>query len=74
MDLIYIAHFDSNGILTALYKDIKHIQTQYMHIWTYMKQSYSCTYTCLHIYTYTDTCTSIYRHINKIAHTHNKHL
>ena len=35
-----------------------------------MEQSCSYRYTWLHIYTYTDTCTNIYRHINKIAHTH----
>ena len=58
--LIYIAQFDTNGTLTALYIVIKYIQTQYIHIiWTYMKQSYSYAYTCLHIYTYTDTCKNI---------------
>ena len=30
--LIYIAQFDTNGILTALYKVIKYIQMQYVHI------------------------------------------
>ena len=54
-NLLYIVQFDTNGILTALYIVIKYIQTQYMHIWTYMKQLSSYTFTCLHIYTYTDT-------------------
>ena len=54
ISLIYIAQFDTNGILTALY--IKCKQMQYMHIWTYMKQSYSYTFSRLHIYTYTDAC------------------
>ena len=42
---------------------MKYIQTQYMHICTYMKQSYLYIYTSLHIYTYTDTCTNTYRDI-----------
>ena len=62
MRLIYIAQFDTNGILTALYTVIKYIQTQYMHIWTYMKQSCSYTYTCLHIYT--NTVTSSLLHLS----------
>ena len=44
-----------NPIYIALYIVIKYIQTQYVHIWTYMKQSYSHTYTCLHIYIHTPT-------------------
>ena len=32
ISLIYIAQFDTNGILTALYIVIKNIQKQYMHI------------------------------------------
>ena len=40
-NLIYIAHFDTNGILRALFIVIKYIQTQYMYIWTYMKQSFT---------------------------------
>ena len=50
-NLIYIAQFDTKSILTALYIVIKDIQTQYMHIWTYIKQSYSYTYAFLHTYT-----------------------
>ena len=78
INLIYIAQFDSKGNLTALHIVIKHIQTQYMHIWTYIKQSYSCTYTCLRIYTYTSTCTNIFVYTyeqdcpcsyNKLTHT-----
>ena len=38
INLIYIAQFDTNCILTALYIVITYIQMQYMHIWTYMKQ------------------------------------
>ena len=40
INLIYIAQFDTNGILTALYIVITYIQMQYVHVWTYMKQSY----------------------------------
>ena len=47
MNPFYIAQFDTNGIFTALHIVIMYIQTQYMHIWTYMKQSYSYTYTSL---------------------------
>ena len=32
INLIYIAQLDCNGILTALYIVIKHIQMQYRHI------------------------------------------
>ena len=60
INLIYIAQFDTNGILTALYIVIMYIQMQYVHVWTYMKQSYKYTYTCLHISKYTITCTDIY--------------
>ena len=31
INLTYIAHFDTNGILTALYMAIKYIQTHHMH-------------------------------------------
>ena len=53
INLIYIAHFDTNGILTALYIVRQFKQMWYVHIWTYMKQSYSYTYTCplTHIHT-----------------------
>ena len=60
INLIYIAQFDTNSILTALYIVITYIQMQYVHVSTYMKQSYSYTYTCLHINTYTITCANIY--------------
>ena len=59
INLIYIVQFNTNGILTALYIVIKYIQTQYMHIWRYMKQLCSYTYACLHIYTHTDTRTNV---------------
>ena len=49
INLIYIAQFDTNGIFTALYVVITYIQMQYMHVWTYMKQSYKYTY--IHVYT-----------------------
>ena len=32
INLIYIAQFDTNGILTALYIVISYIQMQYVHI------------------------------------------
>ena len=32
INLIYIAQFDTNGILTALYIVIKFLQMQYVHI------------------------------------------
>ena len=32
LNLIYIAHFDTNGILTALYIVIAYIQMQFVHI------------------------------------------
>ena len=57
INLIYMAQVDTNGNVTALYIVTKYIQAQYMHISTYMKQSYSYTYTCVHINTHTDTCT-----------------
>ena len=61
INLIYIAQFDINGILTALCIVIKYIQTQYTHImWIYMKQSCSYMCTCLHIYTFTDTPTNMH--------------
>ena len=40
---------------------ITYKQIQSVHIWTYMKQSYSYTYPRLHINTYTDICTNIYQ-------------
>ena len=60
INLIYIAQFDTNGILTALYIVITYIQMQYVHVWTCMKQSYKYTYTCLHISKYTVTLISCY--------------
>ena len=60
INLIYIAQFDTNGILTALYIVITCIQMQYVHVCTYAEQSYKYTYTCLHIHTYTVTCTNIH--------------
>ena len=60
INLIYIAQFDTNGILTALYIVITYIQMQYVHVCTYTEQSYKYTYTCLHIHTYTVTCTNIH--------------
>ena len=60
INLIYIAQFDTNGILTALYIVIAYIQMQYAHVWPYVKQSYKYTCTCLHIHTYTVTCTNIH--------------
>ena len=60
INLIYIAQFDTNGILTALYIVITYIQMQYVHVCTYAEQSYKYTYTCLHIRTYTVTCTNIH--------------
>ena len=32
IDLIYVAQFDSNGVLTVLYIVIMYIQMQYVHI------------------------------------------
>ena len=32
INLIYIAQFDTNGILTALYTVITYIQMQYVHV------------------------------------------
>ena len=59
INLIYIAQFDTNRILTALYIVITYIQMQYVHVCTYAEQSYKYTYTCLHIhrhmYNYTST-------------------
>ena len=60
INLIYIAQFDTNGILTALYIVMTYIQMQYVHVCTYAEQSYKYTYTCLHIHTYTVTCTNIH--------------
>ena len=60
INLIYIAQFDTNGILTALYIVITYIQMQYVYVCTYAEQSYKYTYTCLHIRTYTVTCTNIH--------------
>ena len=44
INIIYVAPFDTNDILTALYIVIEYIQTQYMYVWTYMKQLCSYTY------------------------------
>ena len=60
INLIYIAQFDTNGILTALNIVITYIQMQYVHVCAYAEQSYKYTYTCLHIHTYTVTCTNIH--------------
>ena len=60
INLTYIAQFDTNSILTALYIVITYIQMQYVHVCTYAEQSYKYTYTCLHIRTYTVTCTNIH--------------
>ena len=60
INLIYIAQFDTNGILTALYIVITYIQMQYVHVCAYAEQSYKYAYTCLHIHTYTVTCTNIH--------------
>ena len=57
ISLIYIAQFNTNGILTALYIVITYIQMQYVHVCTY---ACKYTYTCLHIHTYTVTCTNIH--------------
>ena len=60
-NLIYIAQFDTNGILTALYIVIHYMYTNAIRAhMNNMKQSYSYTYTCLHINTYTVTCTNMY--------------
>ena len=48
INLIYKAQFDTNGILTALYIVITYIQMQYVHVWTYMKQSYCSGVQCTH--------------------------
>ena len=39
-----IAQVDTIGIVTALHIVITYMQTQYIHIWTNIKQSYSDTY------------------------------
>ena len=71
INLIYIAQFDTNGILTALYIVITYIQMQYVHVCTDAEQSYKYTYTCLHIHTYTVTCTNIHLPTYyKIDHPH----
>ena len=70
INLIYIVQFDTKGTHTALYIVITYIQLQYVCIWTYMKPSYSYTYTCLHIYIHRHMYKYIYRHTNNIAHTH----
>ena len=72
IQLIHIALFDTNGILTALYIIMKYIQTQSMHIWTYVKQSYLYTYTCLHICTYTDTCIYIKAYEQSCLYSYSK--
>ena len=38
INLVYIAQFDTSGILTALSIVIKYIPVPYVHIRTYMKQ------------------------------------
>ena len=37
INLIYIAQFDTSGILTALYIVITYIKMHYVHVRTYMK-------------------------------------
>ena len=68
INLIYIAQFNTNGILTALYIVITYIQMQYVHVWN------NHINTHIHVYTYTHTPSHvqiyIYRHTNKIDHTH----
>ena len=54
INLIHIAQFDTNSILTALCIITKYIQTHYMHI-CILEQSYPYTYTGLHIYMHTPT-------------------
>ena len=46
INLIYIAQFDTNGILTALYIVITYIQIQYVHIWPYISDL-SCVCLCV---------------------------
>ena len=48
INLIYIAQFDTNSILTALNIVIMYIQMQHVHIWTYMKNH---IHTHVHVYT-----------------------
>ena len=62
INLIYIAQFDTNGILTALYIVITYIQKQYVHVWPYAKQSYE-------IHIYMPTHTHIHRHMYKYTST-----
>ena len=46
-NLIHIAQFNTNGILTTLYIVTEYIQTQYMRILIYMKQSYCVLCVCV---------------------------
>ena len=58
INLIYIAQFNTNSILTALYIVTTYIQMQYVHVWTYLKQSCLYTYTIhthRHMYKYIST-------------------
>ena len=60
INVIYIAQFDTNGILTALWIVIMYVQTHYMHVCVDIhEQLYPYTFIGLHIHTYTDTCTNI---------------
>ena len=64
INLIYIAQFDTNSILTALYIVMKYKQMHYMHLLINMnKHSYTDTgiliYTYLRTYTHIDMLSSI---------------
>ena len=79
---IYIAQFNTNSILTALYIVIKYIQMHHMPLCVDIyEHSYSYTYTGLYIYSCTDTCpfsyfnntymyAQAYRCIGYQTHTH----
>ena len=73
INLIYIAQFDTNGILTALYLVITYIQMQYVQ---YVLTRNNHINTHIHVYTYTHTPSHvqiyIYRQTNKIDHTNKK--
>ena len=64
---------NNNNKKSYLYSAIRHYQypysavcshieqkMQYVRVWKCMRQSYSYTYTCLHINTYTNTCIYLY--------------
>ena len=58
--------FDTNGILISLY--IVKVDTNPIYANMDIHETILFIYTSTH--TYTDTCTNIQRHINKIAYTH----